>query len=249
DFDYSAIEISDAEVFIVASELAHAFVETGGFAEFEEIARFKGSKLDRLEARHAWLDRVSLIMNGEHVTLGEADGEAELDVRFENKSAGKSGTGCVHTAPGHGADDFNIAKAYGLEIYCPVDNAGRFTPEVEHWAGLDIFTANPLIVEFLRHNGSLLYTEHYNHRYPHCWRCKNPVIFRATPQWFISMDRAGREVVEKDEDGRDRSNFTNNFTDGMEARSLRVAALQEIERVKWIPAWGVDRMRNMLKGR
>ncbi len=205
DFDYSAVvRKSDGlsrlraetpegvtltdEVFIVASELAKSFAETAGFAEYEELARFKGSKLDRLEAHHAWLDRVSLIMNGEHVTLGEADAEVELDVRFENKTAAKSGTGCVHTAPGHGADDFHIAKQYGLEIYCPVDNAGRFTPDVEHWGGENIFKANPKIVKFLRDNGALLHSENYQHRYPHCWRCKNPVIFRATPQWFISMD-------------------------------------------------------------
>src|SRR4030095_6599514 len=150
DFDYSAIEISDAEVFIVASELAKAFAETAGFAEYEEIARFKGAKLDRLEAKHAWLDRTSLIMTGEHVTLGEADAEVELDVRFENKAAGKSGTGCVHTAPGHGADDFAIAKRYGLEVYAPVDAGGHFTDEVAHFAGMGVFTANPKIVEFLR---------------------------------------------------------------------------------------------------
>src|SRR5689334_10768420 len=136
DFDYSAIEVSDAEVFIVASELAKSFSETAGFAEYDEIARFKGSKLDRLEAKHAWLDRTSLIMNGEHVTLGEADAEVELDVRFENKAAGKSGTGCVHTAPGHGADDFHIGKKYGLEVYNPVDSAGNFIAEVEHFGGM-----------------------------------------------------------------------------------------------------------------
>src|SRR5437763_11778033 len=225
DFDYSAIEVSDAEVFIVASELAKSFVDTCGFAEFEEIARFKGSKLDRLEARHAWLDRTSLLMNGEHVTLGEADAEVELDVRFENKAAGKSGTGCVHTAPGHGADDFHIGKEYGLEIYCPVDNAGRFTPEVENWGGENIFKANPRIVEFLRENGSLLFSESYQHRYPHCWRCKNPVILRATPQWFISMDaepKTGENI------------------------SLRRNALKQNEQLKWHPSWCVDCMRNML---
>src|ERR1043166_8753656 len=132
DFNYSAIEVSDAEVFIVASELAKAFCETCGFAEYEEIARFKGSKLDRLECRHAWLDRTSLLMNGEHVTLGEADAEVELDVRFENKTAKKAGTGCVHTAPGHGADDFHIGRKYGLEIYNPVDAAGNFDDQGEH---------------------------------------------------------------------------------------------------------------------
>ena len=228
DFDYSAIEASDGEVFIVASDLAKTFAETCGFAEYEEIAKFKGLKLDRLEARHAWLDRTSLIMNGEHVTLGEADAEVELDVRFENKGAAKAGTGCVHTAPGHGADDFHIGKAYGLEIYCPVDNAGRFTAEVEHWAGENIFEANPKIVEFLRESGALLYSEKYSHRYPHCWRCKNPVVFRATPQWFISMDEVNGEPSEN---------------------GLRNKALAEIEKVKWHPAWGEGRMANMFKGR
>ncbi len=226
DFDYSAVEVGD-DVYIVASELAAAFAETCGFENTKELARFKGSKLDRLEAQHAWLDRVSLIMNGDHVTLGEADAETELDVRFENKSAGKSGTGCVHTAPGHGADDFAIAKKYGLEVYAPVDAAGNFTADVEHFAGENIFKANPQIVEFLREKGALLHVENYDHRYPHCWRCKNPVIFRATPQWFISMDEAARG----------------------ETGGLRAKALSEIETVKWHPTWGEDRMRNMFKGR
>ncbi len=228
DFDYSAIEVSDGEVFIVASELAQAFSEKCGFAEYEEIARFKGSRLDRMEAKHAWLDRTSLIMNGDHVTLGEADAEVELNVRFENKAAAKSGTGCVHTAPGHGADDFHIGKQYGLEIYNPVDSAGRFVPEVEHWGGEDIFAANPKIVEFLLENGMLVYSEKYEHRYPHCWRCKNPVVFRATPQWFITLDEVGGEAS----------------TEG-----LRAKALIEIENVKWHPAWGQGRMANMFKGR
>ncbi len=225
DFDYSAIEASDAEVFIVASELATAFAETCGFAEYEEIARFKGSKLDRMEAKHAWLDRTSLIMNGDHVTLGEADAEVELDVRFENKSAGKSGTGCVHTAPGHGADDFIVAKSYGLDIYAPVDAGGKFIAEVEHFAGMSVFDANPKIVDFLRASGALVHSEKYAHRYPHCWRCKNPVIFRATPQWFISMDES------------------------VGGSSLRQRALEEIDKVKWHPAWGEGRMSNMFKGR
>jgi isoleucyl-tRNA synthetase len=167
-------------------------------------------------------------MNGDHVTFGEADAEVELDVRFESKTSNKSGTGCVHTAPGHGHDDFVIGKQYGLDIYCPVDNAGKFTAEVEHFAGENIFQANPKIVEFLRESGALLYSENYNHRYPHCWRCKNPVIFRATPQWFVSMD---------------------NEAQNGEKISLRENALSEVEKVKWYPNWGEGRMRNMLKGR
>ena len=243
DFDYSAVEVAPttpsaetgghpssgrrgaSEVYIVASELAGAFAETCGLDSVKELARFKGSKLDRLEAKHAWLDRTSLIMNADHVTLGEADAEVELDARHENKAAGKSGTGCVHTAPGHGADDFAVAKKYGLDVYAPVDAAGKFIAEVEHFAGLSVFEANPKIVEFLRESGALLSVEKYDHRYPHCWRCKNPVIFRATPQWFISMDEA------------------------VDGRSLRQRALDEIEQVNWHPSWGAGRMGNMFKGR
>ncbi|HUR97163.1 MAG TPA: class I tRNA ligase family protein, partial [Pyrinomonadaceae bacterium] len=249
------------DVFIVASELAKAFAETCGFPEYEELARFKGSKLDRLEAKHPWIDRTSLIMNGEHVTLGEADAETELDVRFENKSAGKSGTGCVHTAPGHGADDFHVGKKYGLEIYNPVDAAGNFIAEVEHFGGMNIFDANPKIVEFLRETGMLMFSEKYQHRYPHCWRCKNPVVFRATPQWFVSMDEvssiadrgsriadsvaaheAPRQPDAADEIRDPRSAIPN-------LTPLRQQALDEISRVKWYPTWGEGRMANMFKGR
>jgi isoleucyl-tRNA synthetase len=154
----------------------------------------------------------------------------------------------VHTAPGHGHDDFIIGQQYraelapiyddlrekgmlagqlaGAEVYCPVDNAGRFTRDIERFAGLPVFEANDLIVGFLRETGALVYTEDYPHRYPHCWRCHNPVIFRATPQWFISMDRAAAN-----------------------GNSLREGALREIDRVNWVPAWGRDRMRRMISNR
>ena len=259
DFEYSAFEFGD-EVYIVASDLLQAVAEKcglssqdadGNMVQPKVLAHFKGSKLDRLECGHAWIDRPSLLMVGEHVTLGgEADAETELDVSEAQKKApdSKAGTGAVHTAPGHGHDDFVIGKRYGLDIYCPVDNAGRFTPEVEYFAGERVFEANKQIVEFMKERGVLLFSEDYNHRYPHCWRCKNPVIFRATPQWFIAMDQAHQETVEKDEDGRDRSNYTDNLSE-TPATSLRTASLREIENVNWVPAWGVDRMRNMLKGR
>ena len=270
-FEYAAIEGKDGEVYVVATELithvankcglGHSADLTTGEPRGPEaepnlsnvnwppkvLARFPGSRLDRLEARHAWLNRPSLLMLGDHVTLGgEADGETELDVKEarDKKATGKAGTGLVHTAPGHGHDDFVIGKAYGLDIYCPVDNAGRFTQEVEHFAGMSVFEANPQIVEFARERGVLLFSEEYAHRYPHCWRCKNPVIFRATPQWFISLDATASET---DEDGRPRENFTDNEEDA--PTSLRAGALREIERVQWVPAWGADRMRNMQKGR
>ena len=255
DFDYVAVESGD-EVYIIAAELMEVVAARCNLIAPKVLARFRGAKLDRLEFRHPWIDRSSLLMLGEHVTLGgEADAETELDVSEarEKSETSKAGTGLVHTAPGHGHDDFVIGKKYGLEIYCPVDHSGRFTPEVEHFAGLNVFEANPKIVEFMRDRGVLLFTESYDHRYPHCWRCKNPVIFRATPQWFIAMDSVGpSEAVEKDEDGRDLSNFTSNFTDGegLDNASLRTMALYEVdERVKWIPAWGRERMRNMLRGR
>jgi isoleucyl-tRNA synthetase len=241
NFEYSAVEYGD-EVYILASELIDTVVEKCGLvsrdADGNEVkpkvlARFVGAKLDRLECRHPWIDRMSLLMVGDHVTLGgEADAETELDVSEarDRKTTGKAGTGAVHTAPGHGHDDFVIGKRYGLEIYCPVDNAGLFTPEVEHFAGQNVFAANPAIVDFMRERGVLLFTENYEHRYPHCWRCKNPVIFRATPQWFISLDR----VSENDEWGQ----------------SLRHGAEHEIkEAVNWIPAWGRERMLNMFKNR
>lgn len=241
DFEYSAFEHGD-EVYIVASELVETVIEKCGLGlgaaggdqvAAKVLARFPGSKLDRLECRHAWLDRPSLLMVGDHVTLGgEADAETELDVSEarERKITGKAGTGAVHTAPGHGHDDFVIGKRYGLDIYCPVDNAGIFTPEVDHFAGQKVFEANPKIVDFMRERGVLLFSENYDHRYPHCWRCKNPVIFRATPQWFISLDH-----VAEDKDW--------NF-------SLRTGAEHEIkENVNWIPAWGRERMLNMFKNR
>jgi isoleucyl-tRNA synthetase len=235
DFEYVAVE-HNGEVLIVAAELLGFVVvkcclgmpDEKGERHIEPVlARFKGSKLDRMKAKHPWIDRESLIMNGEHVTMGgEADAETEVDVAEarEKKDTAKAGTGLVHTAPGHGHDDFVIGKAYGLDIYCPVDNAGRFTSDVEHFAGENIFRANNQIVELMRENGSLLMSENYEHRYPHCWRCKKPVIFRATPQWFIAMDN-------------------------LEEKSLRAQALREIENVKWHPSWGEGRMANMFKGR
>jgi isoleucyl-tRNA synthetase len=249
NFDYSAIDAGD-EIYIVAGDLVRAVAEKCGLGEPRVVASFPGSLLDGLLARHAWIDRPSLVMVGEHVTLGgESDAETELDVAdAQKKGTGKAGTGCVHTAPGHGHDDFVIGQQYrsqlapiydrlraagalagqteGAEVYCPVDNAGRFSREVEGFAGLQVFEANRPIVEFLADTGALLFTDDYAHRYPHCWRCHNPVIFRATPQWFISMDRSVKGDT-----------------------ALREGALREVENVTWIPAWGRERMRNMFASR
>ncbi len=219
NFDYSAIETGD-EVLIIATELVKEVAAKAGFDASNEIARFKGEKLDKLEAKHPWIDQTSLLMLGEHVTLGD-NSPGDEEQKGGDKTAG---TGLVHTAPGHGTDDFYVGQRYGLPVYCPVDNAGKFTSEVEFFAGEFVFKANPKIVELMRENGSLLLHEDYRHRYPHGWRSHKPVIYRATPQWFISMD------------------------DG-EEESLRNQGLREVERVKWLPAWGMGRMANMLKNR
>jgi isoleucyl-tRNA synthetase len=162
-------------------------------------AQIEGSALDRLAVRHPFLDRDSVAVLAEYVELG-------------------TGTGIVHTAPGHGADDFETGVRYGLPIINPVDSAGRFTAEAGPYAGTQIFDANERIVEDLRASGALVSHEAYEHSYPHCWRCKNPVIFRATAQWFIGMDR----------------------------HRLRERAEHAVHDVKWLPAWGETRMSQMI---
>jgi isoleucyl-tRNA synthetase len=237
-FEYAAIDVGN-EIYILAKELVIGVAEKIGLRELRMVATFPGMVLDKLWARHAWIDRPSLLMLGDYVTLG---GE-ELDESVKGE-AGKAGTGCVHIAPGHGHDDFVTGQQYrdalqplyermiaagqddGLSqggVYCPVGSDGRFTETVERFAGMQVFEANRFIVDFLREIGALVLAEDYLHRYPHCWRCHNPVIFRATSQWFISMDMAaaGEET-------------------------LRQGALREVGRVNWIPAWGRERMRNML---
>ncbi|MCS6883859.1 MAG: isoleucine--tRNA ligase [Acidobacteriota bacterium] len=200
-FNYSAVAIDD-EVYIVASGLVSTVANKLGWKTTEVIAEFKGERLNGLSARHPFYDRESLFMLGDHVTLD-------------------AGTGCVHTAPGHGHDDFVIGKTHGLEVYCPVDNRGRFKEDVSLFAGQNVFEANRQIVEHLRELDRLLLAEEYEHDYPHCWRCHKPVIFRATPQWFISMDKT----------------------------DLRGRALAAIEKIQWRPAWGRERMHNMFVNR
>jgi isoleucyl-tRNA synthetase len=200
-FEYSAVEVGD-EVFIVASGLLKQVAEKLGWGEPKVVATIGGEKFDRLKARHPFINRDSLLMLGDHVTL-------------------EAGTGAVHTAPGHGYDDYVIGKHYGLEIYNPVDNRGIFMKDVEHFAGQEVFKANPKIVEFMRERGVLLHDEKYEHQYPHCWRCHNAVIFRATPQWFISMTATG----------------------------LNERAIAACDQVQWVPEWGNERMKNMFRDR
>jgi len=203
DFDYVIAETGE-ELWIVAEErlfplLAEFDMDQG---DVRVIGRFRGSDVEGLHALHPFLDRESLLVNAYYVTLD-------------------TGTGCVHTAPGHGEDDYETGLRYNLEIYSPVDERGCFTEEVPQFSGRNIFDANNDIVELLRSRNALVHCSTIQHSYPHCWRCKSPIIFRATSQWFISMD-------EKD---------------------LRERALKAIEGVRWIPEWGKDRIRGMVESR
>ncbi|MEA2570000.1 MAG: isoleucyl-tRNA synthetase [Acidobacteriota bacterium] len=200
DFEYAVVE-HDGANHIIASELVNAVAAKAGWTDYRVGKIFKGSVFEHLRYRHAFLPREGIFVLGDYVTV-------------------EAGTGLVHTAPGHGADDFNTGRRYGLDIYTPVNHRGEFTDEIE-WAGMHVFKANPLIVERLRERGALVATEQITHSYPHCWRCHNPVIFRATEQWFISMD----------------------------ADNLRAKALQAIGKVEWFPRWGEERIRGMVENR
>jgi isoleucyl-tRNA synthetase len=216
DFDYSVIE-HDGENYIIATELLKSVMEKFGWTDYKQVKLFKGTAFEHLRYRHAWIAREGVFVLGDYVTLD-------------------AGTGLVHTAPGHGADDFNTGIRYGLQIYTPVNHRGEFTDDVEHFAGLHVFKANPKIVELLRERGALLFTEQITHSYPHCWRCKNPVIFRATEQWFISMDGGGQapSPVPAGEGA---------------GATLRARALEEIKKVKWHPGWGEERISLMIENR
>jgi isoleucyl-tRNA synthetase len=202
DFVYAAVKVSEKEVYILARDLVESCMKTFGIANYTILAEMPSRKLENLKCRHPFYQRDSLVILGNHVTL-------------------EAGTGCVHTAPGHGREDYEVGMHYGLETYSPVNDNGCFTQEVDFFSGQFVFKANAPIIEKLRETGSLVEQQTLQHSYPHCWRCKKPVIFRATPQWFISMDKTG----------------------------LRKQALAEIDRVKWIPSWGRDRIYGMIENR
>ncbi len=202
EFQYSLVEAGGSQ-YVLASALVESCAAAFGWQDMKVLDEAEGVRFERLEARHPFLDRVSLIILGEHVTLD-------------------TGTGCVHTAPGHGREDYEAGLRYGLDVYSPLDDEGRFLPSVEFFAGMQVFEANPKVVAKLEEVGNLLAQSSISHSYPCCWRCKKPVIFRATTQWFI----------------------------GMEPNSLRIKALKSIRNdVKWIPSWGQERIYNMVESR
>ncbi len=210
DFDYAVVKITSSEnknlkvgeQIIVANELAESLLATFN-AEYDIVKTIKGSEFENLEATHPFYDRVSKLVVADYVTL-------------------EAGTGLVHTAPGHGQDDYETGLKYGLEVLSPVDDQGKFVKSLEIFGGMHINDANKEICKHIDENGSLLATNKIKHSYPHCWRCKSPVIFRATPQWFISMSNTG----------------------------LRDKAIDAIHnKVQWIPSWGKNRILSMVENR
>jgi len=202
DFEYVAVDIGGGQVYILARELVEPCMRAFGIAEYSITGNIDPKALENKRCLHPLYQRDSLMVLGSHVTLD-------------------AGTGCVHTAPGHGREDHEVGLQYGLDVYSPVDNKGCFTEDVEYFSGEFVFDANKNINARLEKIGALVREESFEHSYPHCWRCKNPVIFRATPQWFISMEKTG----------------------------LRKKSLEAIDKVKWIPGWGRERIYGMIENR
>jgi isoleucyl-tRNA synthetase len=215
DEEYVALE-SNGEVYIVASKLTADVAAKCGLTDTRELAHFPGRKMERLNFQHPFLDRKILGVLAEYVTMD-------------------TGTGVVHTAPSHGAEDFATGVKYGLDATSNVDERGILRNGLPEYTGQYVFKANPIIIELLRQRGALMHSDKVEHSYPHCWRCHNPVIFRATEQWFISMETpmpggaGGGRVSEKD--------------------TLRTRTLEEIKKVKWDPSWGEERLSNMIQTR
>ncbi len=222
DFEYVALaagEGADAPVYIVAAELASSVATACQLGAITELARFKGSQLDRITFEHPFLDRRVLGVLATYVTSDQ-------------------GTGAVHTAPSHGADDFYTGQRYSLDLTCRVDAAGHVHVDPEAWKlaappafeGKTVWAANPIIVAMLEERGALLASGDLEHSYPHCWRCHKPVIYRATEQWFISLETP----IKRD--------------DGSEIM-FRQLAIEEIDKVVWDPSWGKERITNMIATR
>jgi isoleucyl-tRNA synthetase len=201
DFIYAAAEV-DGEVWILAEALLEQNLAKAKKEKGTILEKFPGKSVEGLKCRHPLYERESILILANYVTLD-------------------TGTGCVHTAPGHGQEDYESGLMYNIPIYSPVDNQGRFTSDVQYFAGQSVFEANAQVIEKLREAGALIHSGTYQHQYPNCWRCKNPIIFRATEQWFISMEK----------------------------NDLRQRALQAIDRVKWIPRWGRERIYGMIQNR
>ncbi len=200
DFTYNLVR-AGGEVYVIAEDLTESVMAVGGITEYEKIAEFRGSDLEYIQCAHPFMDRNSLVIVGDHVTLD-------------------AGTGCVHTAPGHGAEDYVACRPYkDIPILVPVDSKGYLNDLAGEFAGLHYSKANPAIEEKLREKKALYAIQEIIHQYPHCWRCHEPIVFRATEQWFASVD------------------------------SIKDAAAEAIRNVRWIPKWGEERITSMVMDR
>ena len=199
DYEYTVVQ-ANGENYIMARELIEPTLRAAGITDYTTVGSFTGKELEYCTAQHPFMPRTSLVIVGDHVTLD-------------------SGTGCVHTAPGYGVDDFEIGNKYNVGIVVGVDGKGVLTEESGMFAGLKTDDANKVIAKHMAETGALFATEKITHQYPHCWRCKSPILFRATEQWFCSVD------------------------------SIKEEAVKAIENVKWIPEWGEERIKGMVRDR
>jgi isoleucyl-tRNA synthetase len=201
EFIYAAVAVGE-ETWILAQDLVEKVMAEVGIEDFTIKGTFGAKKFENKKCRHPFMERDSLLVLADYVTV-------------------EAGSGCVHTAPGHGADDYQTGLRYGLDILSPVDADGMYTADAGQYAGQKVPAVNKVINQDMANSGALVHETAINHSYPHCWRCKKPVMYRATPQWFISMDK----------------------------NQLRKKALTAIESVEWTPAWGMQRIYSMVEGR
>lgn len=197
---YALVKAPNGEVYIMAEALTDKVMKVGGFSEYEIVETHPGAFFENMLAQHPFLDKTSRLLLADYVTMD-------------------SGTGCVHTAPGFGADDYETCRRYGMDMVVPVDDQGRHTDYAGKYAGMKTDASNPVILNDMKEAGSLFASEDIVHSYPHCWRCKGPIIFRATPQWFCSVD------------------------------SFKDEACAACEDVRWVPGWGKERMKAMIRER
>lgn len=199
-FEYDLVKVPNGDIYVLAKELVNAVMQAAQIDSFEIVGTLMGSDLELMRTQHPIIDRESIVICGDHVTLD-------------------AGTGCVHTAPGFGADDFIVCQKYEIPIIVPVDGKGMTTVDAGKYANMYYEKSTPVILEDLKSCGALLAIEDIVHSYPHCWRCKNPIIFRATEQWFCSVD------------------------------ALKDDAIRACEEIQWLPAWGQERMTSMIRER
>ena len=197
---YVLVKAGNGEQYILAEALCKKVMEAGGIEDYETVAEFLGQDFEYMQAQHPFLPKTSQLCTAEYVTMD-------------------SGTGCVHTAPGFGADDYETCKRYKIDMVVPVDDRGRHTDYAGPYAGLKTEESNPIILEDMKKSGALFASEEIVHSYPHCWRCKKPIIFRATPQWFCSVESFKEEAVAACDD------------------------------VRWVPGWGIERIKSMIRER